>query len=66
MIKVKLIEYMKEHNISYYQLNKNKIVGFQTLNNIKNGKTNLTLNTLNKICDYLNCDISDIIEYIKE
>lgn len=66
MIKVKLIEYMKEHNISYYQLNKNKIVGFQTLNDIKNGKTNLTLNTLNKICDYLNCDISDIIEYIKE
>lgn len=66
MIKVKLIEYMKEHNISYYQLNKNKIVGFQTLNDIKNGKTNITLNTLNKICEYLKCDITDIIEYIKE
>lgn len=56
---------MKEKNISQYSLIKN--YGFSTgqLDRLrKNG--NINTYTLNQLCEILDCDLSDIAEYVKE
>lgn len=56
---------MKEKNISQYTLIKK--YGFSTgqLDRLrKNGNVNAF--TLNHLCEILNCDLSDIAEYVKE
>lgn len=61
----KLWETMKEKNISQYTLIKK--YGFSTgqLDRLrKNGNVNAF--TLNHLCEILNCDLSDIAEYVKE
>lgn len=37
-----------------------------TLTKIKNGNTSITIKVVNDLCDFLNCDISDIIEYVRD
>jgi len=61
----KLWQTMKEKNISQYALI--KTYGFSTgqLDRLrKNG--NINSYTLNQLCEILNCELSDIAEYIKE
>lgn len=56
---------MKEKNISQYSLIKNH--GFSTgqLDRLrKNG--NINSFTLNQLCEILDCNLSDIAEYVKE
>ncbi|WP_341466959.1 helix-turn-helix transcriptional regulator [Clostridium transplantifaecale] len=55
---------MKEKNITAYQLNK---MGFSntTYHSIKRGN-GITMKTLNTLCDLLDCDITDVVEYVKE
>ncbi len=61
----KLWQTMKEKNISQYALI--KTYGFSTgqLDRLrKNG--NINSYTLNQLCEILNCELSDIAEYVKE
>nr|WP_125141010.1 helix-turn-helix domain-containing protein [Clostridium transplantifaecale] len=59
-----LFRTMKEKNITAYQLNK---MGFSntTYHSIKRGN-GITMKTLNTLCDLLDCDITDVVEYVKE
>lgn len=42
-------------------------LGTTTISRLRNGKNgNISLNTLDKLCKYFNCNISDIIEYSKD
>lgn len=52
---------MKEKNISQYQLLKLGIDN-KTLNGLKHNK-NITLLTLEKLCNILDCTPNDIIEF---
>ena len=56
-----LFQYMKEHNITTYQLLKSGIDN-HTLSNLKHNK-NITIYTAEKICKILNCSIEDILEF---
>lgn len=56
-----LFDTMKRKNISEYRLNKEGI-SRGTIYTIKNNKGITTL-TINKLCQILNCSVSDIIEY---
>lgn len=61
----KLWQTMKEKNISQYALI--KTYGFSTgqLDRLrKNG--NINSYTLNQLCEILDCELSDIAEYVKE
>ena len=38
-----------------------------TLSNIKNGKNiNISIKTIDKLCKYFDCPVSDLLEYIPE
>lgn len=59
-----LFRYIKEHNISTYQLLQQGIDN-RTLHNLKHNK-NITLLTAEKICKILNCELKDIVEFTDE
>lgn len=61
----KLWSKMKEKNISQYKLIKNYGLSTGQLDRLrKNG--NINTYTLNKLCEILDCDLSDIAEYQKD
>ncbi len=42
-------------------------IGKSTLSTIRNGKNlNISLKTLDRLCKYFNCKISDILEYVED
>lgn len=62
---ITLEDYRKEHNISKYKIIKNCGVGATQLNSYcKNNISRIDLPVLARICDYLECDICDILRYI--
>lgn len=62
---ITLERYRKEHNISKYKIIKNCGVGATQLNSYcNNSVSRIDLPVLARICDYLECEISDILEYV--
>lgn len=53
---------MKRKNVSQYKLLKDKVIDNKTLDSIKNGG-NLTLNTVEKLCNYLECTPNEIVKF---
>ena len=56
---------LKEKNISTYKLLHHYNMSRGTLDNLKHNRS-ITLKTLNDLCEMLDCDITDIIEYTKD
>lgn len=62
-MKVILNDTLKLKNISQYKLAKDTGIATSTLSNLCNNKTSgVQFSVLQKICDSLNCDISDILQ----
>jgi len=55
---------MKDNGVTQYKLLQSGIDN-KTLDSLKKGK-NITLLTLEKLCDILNCTPNDVIRFIKE
>ena len=67
MIRLKLDECMQKRNISRYELAKRTGTYYQIIDSYyKNKVARYDSYLLNKICEVLDCDISDIIEYVKD
>lgn len=56
---------LKKKKITTYQLLKDYNISRGMLDNLKHNRS-ITMNTLNELCNILNCDISDIIKYTKD
>ena len=66
MIKLKLNVYLEEKKITRYELAKKTGINFQIIDNYyKNKVIRYDSYVLDKICTALDCDIYDIIEYVK-
>lgn len=67
---IKIIDYsplwetMKKKNVSQYKLLQSGIDN-KTLDTLKKNK-NITLYTVEKLCDILDCTPNDIVKFIKE
>ena len=62
---ITLDKYRTENNISKYKIIKNCNLSATQLNNYCNNKIErIDLPVLARICDYLECSIGDILEYI--
>lgn len=65
MIKIHLSRMLGEKRITQAELARQTGIRPSTINDIYNEMTErLNINHLDKICEYLNCDITDLIEYI--
>ncbi len=66
MIKIRLRELLWEHNISSIQLHKATGISQAKISEIIRGKrTNITLDTVERICLFLGCKIDELIEISK-
>ena len=61
----KLWKVMEERNVSTYQLREKCGIDSKTIRRLR-ANENIDTKTLNKLCDALSCDLSDIAEYIKD
>ncbi len=60
----RLFDTMKKKGVSTYRLREECILDSKTIRRLK-ANENVELKTLDKICAYLNCDIEDIVEFVK-
>lgn len=67
MVLLKLDKYLEKRGITRYELSKRTGIIYHTIDSYyKNQVVRYDSYILSKICEALNCDISDIIEYRKE
>lgn len=65
MVRLIIDKYLKEHCITRYELAKRTDIKFQTIDRYyKNRVVRYDSYILDRICNTLNCAISDIIEYV--
>ena len=62
MIQLKIKEILKKQKKTKYWLIKNMQSGYQYMNRMINNETkSIKFDTLDKMCDLLDCDVSDLI-----
>lgn len=67
IIVIKLDSYLKKNNISRSSLSRQGGLRYDTILSYCRGDvTRLDIDTLAKICGTLDCDICDIIEFVKK
>ena len=62
----KLLALLKEKGYTTYKIRQEKLIGQGTLTAIKNGTGGLDAKTLARLCDKLECQPGDLMEYVKE
>ena len=66
-VRITLDAYLETLDITRYELSKRTGIKFQTIDNYyKNKVVRYDSHILAQICSCLDCDISDILEYISE
>lgn len=61
----KLLHIFEEKKINSYTMRKNKILGQSVYKKILEGG-HIDTRTINKLCEYLNCQPGDIMEYVPD
>ena len=65
MIRLTIDQYLDQHGITRYELAKRTGIRFQIIDNYyKNKFVRYDSDLLDRICRALECDISDLIEYL--
>ena len=62
----KLFALLKEKGYSTYRIRQKKLIGQGTLTAIRNGTGGLDAKTLSRLCEVLECQPGDLMEYVKE
>lgn len=66
MVKLTVKNYIDSHGITRYELAKRSGISYQIIDKYyKNKVVRYDSYVLDKICEAVGCDISDIIEYVK-
>ncbi len=67
MIKIMLRELMWQKNLSAVEIQRRTGIHATTISKIINGRhTNLALDTIDKLCDVLDCKIQDLLIFEKK
>lgn len=64
--KIDIIKKLKEKGYTTYRIRKEKLIGENTLTLLRQGSNEIKLSTLEKLCKLLDCQPSDIIEYVPD
>ncbi len=62
----KLFDLLALKGYTTYKIRQEKLIGQGTLSAIKNGTGGLDAKTIAKLCEVLDCQPGDIMEYVKE
>ena len=61
--KINILEALKNMGYTTYRLQKEKLLSASTVQKIRYGETTLTIENLNTICDMLECQPGDLLEW---
>lgn len=61
----KLFRLLKERGVTTYQIRKEKIISESSLQKLREGKP-ISTATIERMCDLLDCQPGDIMEYVRE
>ena len=61
--KINILEALKDAGYTTYRLQKGKLLSASTVQKIRYGETTLTIENLNTICDLLECQPGDLLEW---
>lgn len=59
----KMMTLLEERGISIYRLKTDKVIGTATIDKIRKNDGNLDTRSIAAICEYLDCQPGDIMEY---
>ena len=57
---------LSENGKTFYSLRKDKIVGTETIKKLQHGIGIIDTRTISNLCEYLDCQPGDIMEYIPD
>ena len=67
MIIIKLDDLIWHNKTTAEEISKQTGLGSSTISKLRNSKNlNISLNTINKLCKYFNCKVSDLLEYMPD
>ena len=67
MIIIKLDDLIWQNKTTAEEISKQRGLGSSTISKLRNSKNlNISLNTINKLCKYFNCKVSDLLEYMPD
>lgn len=67
MIIIKLDDLIWQNKATAEEISKQTGLGSSTISKLRNSKNlNISLNTINKLCKYFNCKVSDLLEYMPD
>ena len=67
MIIVKLYDLVWRHKVRGYQIAEATGLSTATISKLMQGENiDVKLSTINKLCNFFNCNLSDIIEYLPD
>lgn len=64
--KIDVMSSLKDKGFSRTRLRNSKLLSESTMSKFQHYDTNLTLNSINAVCNLLHCQISDVVEYIPD
>ncbi len=64
--KIDIMEALKSKGYSSYRIRQEKIFGQKTVQDFRNGTVVLSQDLLSKLCELLECQVGDLIEYIPD
>ncbi|MDE6932122.1 MAG: helix-turn-helix transcriptional regulator [Oscillospiraceae bacterium] len=64
--KIDILQALKEVGYSTYRLQKEKLISAGTVQKIREGDASLKIETVNVICDMLQCQPGDILEWVPD
>ena len=64
--KINIVSELKKAGYSTVRIRQEKIIGESTLQRIRSGHTSINLETLGIICDILQCQPGDLVEWVPD
>lgn len=62
----KLFELLNKKGLTMYSLRKNKVIGTETLEKMRKGVGHIDDRSINRLCEFLDCQPGDIMEYVED
>lgn len=62
----KMFTLLEKNGWTTYRIRKEKLIGQGTLTALRNGTGGLDSKTINRLCDVLNCQPGDLMEFVRD
>ena len=61
----KLFNLMKEKGVTMYTLRRDKVIGSASMEKMRKNEGHIDTRSIERLCEYLDCQPGDIMEYVK-